>query len=353
MRFLCDQWLLWWNCKAGTFEARTLCPPYQFNLIGNSDATPLIRQDDIIPDEPYQPDPLLNLQHDDSYCANHLLFDDWFLSSIAPQPAAFARPIAKEIDQVYRDFLMGGTRLTNRSYKPIPADQGLTAEEVEELAREILESPEGDGWLRVGSRFEVEGMFNVNSTSVKAWRAILGHARKQQVAYHSGDGITLDPEKSEHVVSRHTIAANVKAGEDPRVGANFPSGSEYTGFRSLSDSQLDELAEEMVVQVRERGLKRDLSTLLEREIDPSEVYELSTRSGTEFTWPTDLTTEGEDFLLYGFDDSASSTVNNTTAQATVPIQDLASYYQLYNSYRSDSMGGFSILPRTPHRRTTS
>jgi hypothetical protein len=36
------------------------------------------------------------LQHDDPYCANRLLFDDWFFSSIAPISASLAPPTASE-----------------------------------------------------------------------------------------------------------------------------------------------------------------------------------------------------------------------------------------------------------------
>ncbi|MFK7909809.1 MAG: hypothetical protein AB8F34_04320 [Akkermansiaceae bacterium] len=91
--------------------------------------------------------------------------------------------------------------------------------------------------------------------------------------------------------------------------------------------------------VREGGLKRDLSTILERTIDPEEVYNLTLRPDTEFQWASSLKGEGKDFLLYSFDNMVNSVVGNTTAQASVPIQDLASYYQLYNSYRPDSAGG--------------
>ena len=47
-----------------------------------------------------------------------------------------------------------------------------------------------DSWRTIASRLEVEGMFNVNSTSVTAWRALLRHARGQKIPYirESGGG---------------------------------------------------------------------------------------------------------------------------------------------------------------------
>ena len=243
-------------------------PPFQCNLIGNSDATPLILQDGILPENPVTSNVSENLQHDDAYCANHLLFDDWFFSSIAPQPATFGKVISKPIDAVYREYLKGERQLVNRAYKPVAEDKELSDLLATERIGQILNS--SDGWLKVASRFEVDGMFNVNSTSVKAWRALLGHARKQHVAYYTANGIDLDADQHEHVVSSHTVASDVKAGAASGVGAKFPSGSEYAGFRTLGDDQLDELAEQIVVQVRKRGPFLSLSEFVNRQLNGSD-----------------------------------------------------------------------------------
>jgi len=72
-------------------------PPFQMNLIGNSDATPLIPDNQVVPDTLAPNTVETNLMHDDAYCANHLLFDDWFVSSIAPQPDSFGGVISKDI----------------------------------------------------------------------------------------------------------------------------------------------------------------------------------------------------------------------------------------------------------------
>ena len=105
-------------------------------------------------------------------------------------------------------------------------------------------------------------------------------------------------------------------------------------FHDITTSSFGVLAD-----VREGGLKRDLSVILERTIDPEEVFNLTTRPDTEFKWATSFKSDGKDFMLYSFDNMVNSIVGNTTAQASVPIQDLASYYQLYNSYRADGAGG--------------
>ena len=246
-------------------------PPHQSNLIGNSDATPMIERDSVLAGEPMEADPSLNLQHDDAYCANHLLFDDWFFSSIAPQPTDFGKTISKDIETVYSEYLQGVLQLTNRAYKPIAEDRSLSVEDAGALVDEIVNSPGGDGWLKVASRFEVDGMFNVNSTSITAWRALLGSARARNVAHHTPDGID-DTGPHDYVVSRHSVAGDVKAGEDSVMAVGIEGGSEYAGFRTLTDQQLDELAEKIVDQVRARGPFLSLSEFINRKLtsDPSE-----------------------------------------------------------------------------------
>ncbi|MCH7228724.1 hypothetical protein [Haloferula sp. A504] len=114
---------------------------------------------------------------------------------------------------------------------------------------------------------------------------------------------------------------------------------EATGrFHDITTSSMGVLAD-----VREGGLKRDLSTLLERAIAPGEVFNLSARSGVEYEWATSIKSEGNDFMLYRFDNLVNSI--EPTLQASVPIQDLAAYYQTYDHYREDWNGGLQLSTR--------
>ncbi len=97
----------------------------------------------------------------------------------------------------------------------------------------------------------------------------------------------------------------------------------------------------ILVDVREGGLKRDLSTILERAIDPEDVYNLT--NVADFKRASSLKSGGDDFMLYRFDDMVNSI--SSTGEANVPIQDLAAYYQLYDRYRSGSMGGIQYTSR--------
>jgi len=242
-------------------------PPFQMNLIGNSDATPLIPQDQVVPPALSPSGEQRNLQHDDAYCANHLLFDDWFVSSIAPQPQNFGGNIAKDINTVYREYLKGERELVNRAYRPISADSKVTDAVATARIGEIINSNVGDGWLKIASRFEVEGMFNVNTTSVEAWKALLGRAKSlDQIAMHGAAGIVAENTSNEHAVTRGAIATDVEAGSGPGFGGQFDNASEYTGFRTLSDDQINDLAVKVVEQVRLRGPFLSLSEFVNRQL---------------------------------------------------------------------------------------
>lgn len=249
-------------------------PPFQMNLIGNSDATPLIPNNQIVPPALAPNNVSTNLIHDDAYCANHLLFDDWFVSSIAPQPYSFGNNIENDINTVYQNFLKGESRLTNRAYLPITDDSNVTDAVASARTSEIITS--NNGWLKVASRFEVEGMFNVNTTSIEAWKALLGRAKSsQQLAMYGADEIVSNNLNGKHVVTRGPIASDVEAGTGPGFSGQFANASEYTGFRTLSDDQIEDLAEKVVEQVRLRGPFLSLSEFVNRQLSSNEDLALA------------------------------------------------------------------------------
>jgi hypothetical protein len=246
-------------------------PPFAFNLIGNSDATPLIPADAVVDSSNASLN--VNLQHDDSYCANHILFDDWFFSSIAPDPTAYGTS-GRAIQQVYSDFVSQGTPLGNRAYKPIAEDAAYAAGDpgnATELYNQYVRG--ANGWKTVASRLEVEGMFNVNSTSVTAWQALLGHARKQRVPHiqESGTAWSVDTSgETDHPLNRFSIAGDVEAGKPGSSGA-FPGASEFTGYRVVDDTMIKELAERIVDQVRTRGPFLSLSEFINRQLSSGDL----------------------------------------------------------------------------------
>jgi hypothetical protein len=251
-------------------------PPYAFNIIGNSDATPLIPADathnsgnDAKGDQ--------DLQHDDSYCANHLLFDDWFVSSIAPNASNLGAPGSASLKETFTDFVKGIEPLPNRSYRPIPEDEAKaqTPSGADSIYTDHVAKP--SSWRSIASRIEVEGMFNVNSTSVAAWRALLGHARGLKVPFVTPDGHRLSA-KEDHPVSRLSVAGDVEATE-PGTSGLFSASAQFTGYRRLDEKLLDEFAREIVNQVRSRGPFLSLAEFVNRQLSSGNLALAGTLQG--------------------------------------------------------------------------
>jgi hypothetical protein len=242
-------------------------PPFCFNIIGNSDATPLLPSNAVVNDADNNLN--TNLQHDDAYCANHLLFDDWFFSSIAGgKPSGFG---PGDIKRNYAGFVTGNTPLINSAYRPIAQDSAIASKgksEAEGLYERHVDAPET--WRNIASRIEVEGMFNVNSTSVTAWRALLGHARDQEIPYTDAGGQPALSKKEDYAFSRSTIAGDKMAGGGGSLSGGFSGASQIAGFRKLDDSILDAMAEEIVEQVRARGPFLSLSEFVNRQLSSGE-----------------------------------------------------------------------------------
>jgi hypothetical protein len=191
--------------------------------------------------------------------------DDWFLSTIAPDTGDFGNSNPKDISAVYREFLRGERKLANRAYHPIALDSKITDSEAGKRLAQFINSH--DGWLKIASRFEVEGMFNVNSTSVEAWKAIFGHAKAlENIAILSANGIVGTPVGKKNVVTRGPVASDIEAGTGAGLAGQFANASEFTGFRNLSDTQIENLAQNVVKQVRMRGPFLSLSEFVNRQI---------------------------------------------------------------------------------------
>ncbi|MCF7675904.1 MAG: hypothetical protein K9M97_11210 [Akkermansiaceae bacterium] len=246
-------------------------PPYAFNLIGNSDASPLLPADAVV--NAADAGLAVNLQYDDSYCANHLLFDDWFVSSVAPDPTHFGSS-GRSLQATFTDFVTGKTPLANRAYQALREDLALAATGDANARKLYTEQvAKADSWKSIASRFEVEGMFNVNSTSVTAWRALLGHARNQRVAYISETGRgwqTVLSDETDHVLTRFSIAGDSEAGTPGSAGA-FPEASEFAGYRTVDAKLLDAMAKEVVKQIRARGPFLSLAEFVNRQLSSGDL----------------------------------------------------------------------------------
>ncbi|WPJ96119.1 hypothetical protein SH580_00200 [Coraliomargarita algicola] len=121
---------------------------------------------------------------------------------------------------------------------------------------------------RAAEYLAVDGAFNVNSTSVKAWRAILGGLSDLV------DDPDVGSQKLDNIFPRITNWSL----EDYRSG-DISGGNVshiprmWSGSRSLTDDEMDALAEEIVAQVKLRGPFASLASFVNRTLidkDPEE-----------------------------------------------------------------------------------
>lgn len=244
-------------------------PPYAFNIIGNSDATPLLPANAVF-NTANSSRGSIDLQNDDFYSANHVLFDDWFASSIAPKTANLGAPGASEtLRKTFTDFVSGADPLPNRTYLPISPDAAAaqTTAGADQLFNDHADK--ADSWRTIASRLEVEGMFNVNSTSVKAWRALLGHARNQKIPHVTPAGNTLSGTQ-DYAFSRFSIAGDTEA-KSIGTSGGFSASAQFAGYRNLDDPTLDRFAEEIVKQVRARGPFLSLAEFVNRQLSSGDL----------------------------------------------------------------------------------
>ena len=113
----------------------------------------------------------------------------------------------------------------------------------------------------------IDGAFNFNSTDKNAWKAFLASAKHFK---HAAD------------TSTNANAAFPRSLEQISPSANPPTGHDadsFSGFRRLTDTQLDALAEEIVKQVRLRGPFVSLSHFVNRALADITTQPALTRSG--------------------------------------------------------------------------
>jgi hypothetical protein len=206
---------------------------------------------------------------DHSYLANRALWDDWFFSSIAPQDSA-AFTIKRSQQQVAKEFFEGVKPLPLHRYRP--ALGGATS--MQALAAIFSGSnPQPEAHLKSASLLEVEGMFNVNSTSVQAWKTVLGALKNRDSVSRDLNGAEIASPNSDTPVAGLNSPQNLRL--DATQAVDVKDASQWVGRRSLSDPEIDALAQAIVKQVRKRGPFLSLADFVNRRITSDEELAVS------------------------------------------------------------------------------
>ncbi|WOO43622.1 hypothetical protein [Rubellicoccus peritrichatus] len=188
--------------------------------------------------------------YDISYLLNTALWDTYFFSTVRPSGAggSLAPSPANRRIAYWGDVTPTlGQLFGSASSTAIPVPGNLASGE--------------SG--RVPAAFTlIDGAFNVNSTSVEAWKAVL--------SAHRGVGVGTDSATIENdsltPFSRSIRQPGNVQDELPSAGSAKSADETYTGLRALTDDQISTLATEIVAQVRARGPFVSLSHFINRNL---------------------------------------------------------------------------------------
>ncbi len=228
--------------------------PHISHAIGNSLAPSVIPSDKTTHNIVNYPDPLA----DHSYLANRELWDDYFLSGIAPQPTpAFSQQ--KDQKTVAREFFEDGKKLPVARYLP-----SLGGADASDLVDSFFSGvrPTDDAVNNVASYLRVDGMFNVNSTSVEAWKTVLGSLKDQAIVVRDENGReTIAPKDGDTPVASSGAPRDIIVKDEA-----FPDATQWNGRRTLSDDKIESLAQGIVKEVRKRGPFLSLADFVNRRV---------------------------------------------------------------------------------------
>jgi hypothetical protein len=244
--------------------------PNTLQAIGNSYAHPMLEPNKAFNDD-YErimdadDGPRKVVFADHSYLANKALWDDYFFSSITPQSASTI-PIfgstSRDAKTVASDFFFNGKPLPNRRIAPYTADMDKAELDTLFAAKDTFTNGLAD---KIASHLMVEGAFNINSTSVDAWKVFFSSLKGKSVAYLDGGKVPQESSTTGTPVSGITLPVGT-----PQTGAIHDSKSpaeQWLGLRELTDEEVDQLAEAMVKQVRKRGPFLSLSEFVNRRLE--------------------------------------------------------------------------------------
>jgi hypothetical protein len=193
---------------------------------------------------------------DHSFLANQTLWDGFFFSGIRNQDDATLLFENKSLPL--------HPRLTPM---PVPGVDSKSA------SQKALSST---AWSDLASLIAIRGGFNVNSTSKSAWKALLTSLRGLEIPVYGPTEIkdpSVNPVGYREVVRTSTDAAFPRLSRPigDRVSAANSSDNQrrWSGFRELTENEIEKLADAIVTEVRTRGPFLSMAEFVNRRLASS------------------------------------------------------------------------------------
>ncbi|MEM7790128.1 MAG: hypothetical protein AAF546_01890, partial [Verrucomicrobiota bacterium] len=206
---------------------------------------------------------------DMSYLMNEALWDGYFFSSLSLpySPDRYSGKVGETFSNAFEST--SPTPLPNPRVD-IEFAEGETVSDVQSKLF-VGEDPAPDGYMRAAENLMVKGAFNINSTSIEAWSAVLAGARDQAILKFGGTLTNpIGPGTTPYSRFSQPFA-------DESDGSDFTSPSAWGGFRTLTDSQIQTLASNIVQGIRDRTESSghpciSLADFVNRQLSTSSVF---------------------------------------------------------------------------------
>lgn len=239
--------------------------PHFVQPVANSLLHPLMSPGNVIEsNSDISPNALL----DHSVLANHALYDRFYFST-------FATSDQTKPGTVFEQFMNGTAPLASQAFEPyLPSGKTVA------LAKSELyssDNPNIDTYKNAAEYQMIRGPFNVNSTSIQAWMAMLASMSKTDIATLWARSGALEsvatsgaPITAMSMVSGGAVNGTV----DPSKIDNLKTNN-WNGYRVLDETELERLAIEIVAEVRARGPFLSMSEFVNRRVGPISPLTLS------------------------------------------------------------------------------
>ena len=211
---------------------------------------------------------------DHSVLANHAFYDRFYFSTFATRPRV-APQTPQTPDTVFEEFMNGTAPLASQAFQPYqPAGKTVATAKAELFA---ANKPTPTAYQKAAEYQMVQGPFNVNSTNVQAWKAVLASMNKSNVATLWAKNATLETIASPGIpiLAMSLLNGGLAGGAAAAAKIDDVKTNDWNGYRELSDAQLTTLATEIVKQVRLRGPFLSMSEFVNRQVGAESALTLS------------------------------------------------------------------------------
>lgn len=203
--------------------------------------------------------------HDHVFINNDALYDAWFCSGVTHQDTS-AFSDKRSIKTVLDDFFTDPERpLPNSNYRPrVPDSQAA-----KDLASSLVSSsdPKDDTYQKMARYLKIKGAFNINSTSVDAWRSLFYGLKLKSFSL-------VDPKSGalgSSVTTGKVLISRLATPASQDEGLDAGSPASWTGVRYLTEAQIDRLSRECVRQVKLRGPFLNMADFVNRRLQDNEM----------------------------------------------------------------------------------